>query len=660
MEHNQPLEELEPLEPIEELEELENLEPQQEQEVAVEKNTGAKKRFFQTHPYLTLVLLFLASFGILEGVYLVTSSQLFCVIPADSTAWGLFALNWLPVFLLLLLLYFISGRGIFTVCLGGFVFFCLSIISRVKVSMRQEPLLPTDFSMAKEVYTIVKTFPMMQFLLAVVCVLLFIVVLAILLRLPKSLGSKKLRIAGVISTILLATLCNSVYYKNTTLYDGFPMEDNPYFLVNQYRTKGLLYSFVHQFNIRQIVVPAGYQKQVFEGLEDTAISVAEGEKPHIIMIMGEAFSDLSENPHLDFTDYRDPMQVFKEMAASEHAISGKIVVPNFGGGTSNTEYDVLTACSTRYLDNALPSYNFINSTFDALPHRLSMIGYDTLGIHPGYAWFYNRQNIYPYLGLETNYFLEDSFDLSKQGIAGYVSDKATFDKIIDTLDTHIAQEESPLFSFTVTIQNHGPYDSHYGTLPKLFDTDITLSAEARDLLSQYFKGVTDTDIQLARLREYAENSDEPIVIVYFGDHLPGFSNGMEFFPLLDYPISPNGSLEERLGLYETPYLIWENDAANALCNIEQAERVAQLPDSGIISANYLGALLVEVTGMDGLSPLYDTMNALRREVPVAAKNIYVDAEGVYSELPPEGQPDIAQWLQSWQYYKLFDEEFSTN
>lgn len=159
---------------------------------------------------------------------------------------------------------------------------------------------------------------------------------------------------------------------------------------------------------------------------------------------------------------------------------------------------------------------------------------------PGYAWFYNRQNVYPDLGFAASYFLEDSFDLATQGYGGYVNETATMDKIIETLDTHIKETDTPLFSFTVTIQNHGPYEKKYGTLEQNFSSDIELNETQTDLLTQYFQGIGDADEQIGRLKEYAEDSDEPIVLVYFGDHLPGFSNGMEFFDLLDYPIDANG------------------------------------------------------------------------------------------------------------------------
>ncbi|MGN0134268.1 MAG: LTA synthase family protein, partial [Anaerotignum sp.] len=441
----------------------------------------------------------------------------------------------------------------------------------------------------------------------------------------------------------------------------YPTVDNPYFQVNQYNTRGMIYSFLHQFNITQMKAPEGYDATYFAELEDTdwaAPEAAPGEGtqyPHIVMIMGEAFSDLSENEHLDFTNYRDPLENFKAICAEEDTISGHIVVPNFGGGTSNTEYDVLTGCATRYLDSSLPSYNFIHSDFDGMPRQLAKLGYETLSIHPGYAWFYNRQNVYPDLGFETCYFLEDSFDLATQGYGGYINEEATMDKIIETLDTHIKEKDTPLFSFTVTIQNHGPYEKKYGTLPANFSTDVPLDETQTDLLTQYFQGILDADEQIGRLKEYAENSDEPIVLVYFGDHLPGFSNGMEFFDLLDYPIDANGTPEEQLAVYETPYFIWQNDSAKALENMQTAEEIG-FPENGLISSQFLGSAVLELFVPGYESPLHGSNNRLMKELPVCAENIYVDSKGNFKNTISDEQTEWVKLLKNWQYYKLFDEK----
>lgn len=616
------------------------------------------KQLLRTPAGIALAVLFWSVF-ITGVVYLITTSQILRVGWRILQAPTMLLLNILPVLLLILLLFFLTRKLFFSVSCTGVVVLFFAVVDRVKVIMRQEPLLPTDLTLVKETLAILKTFPAYQLVLIGLMLLAFAVLLILSFKKSKKADLPLVaRIVGLVLVIVCAFGTNQIIYADKARYDAYPTVDNPYFQVNQYNTKGMIYSFLHQYNITKMTAPEGYDAKYFAELEQTQWNAPEEKKyPHIIMIMGEAFSDMSENPHLNFAGYRDPLQNFKAICSSENAYSGHIVVPNFGGGTSNTEYDVLTGCSTRYLDNPLPSYNFIHGDFDGMPRQLQKLGYETLSIHPGYAWFYNRQNVYPDLGFQSRYFLEDSFDLETQGYGGYINEVVTMDKIIDTLDTHIKEKDSPLFSFTVTIQNHGPYEKHYGTLPANFSTDVSLDENQTDLLTQYFTGIIDADEQIGRLQEYAENSDEPIVLVYFGDHLPGFSNGMEFFDLLDYPIDANGTPAEQLAVYETPYFIWQNDSAEALCgNISDLAAELALPENGLMSSQFLGTTVLDLFVPGYESPLHSLNRSLRRELPVCAKNIYVDAAGNYSEYISEEQQKMVKTLQKWQYYKLFDEK----
>ena len=616
------------------------------------------KQLLRTPAGIALAVLFWSVF-ITGVVYLITTSQILRVGWRILQAPTMLLLNILPVLLLILLLFFLTRKLFFSVSCTGVVVLFFAVVDRVKVIMRQEPLLPTDLTLVKETLAILKTFPAYQLVLIGLLLLAFAVLLVLSFTKSKKTALPPLpRVIGLLLVIACAFGANQFIYADKARYDAYPTVDNPYFQVNQYNTKGMIYSFLHQYNITKMTAPEGYDAKYFAELEDTKWTAPEKQKyPHIIMIMGEAFSDMSENPHLSFAGYRDPLQNFKAICSSDNAYSGHIVVPNFGGGTSNTEYDVLTGCSTRYLDNPLPSYNFIHGDFDGMPRQLQKLGYETLSIHPGYAWFYNRQNVYPDLGFQSRYFLEDSFDLETQGYGGYINEVVTMDKIIDTLDTHIKEKDSPLFSFTVTIQNHGPYEKHYGTLPANFSTDVSLDENQTDLLTQYFTGIIDADEQIGRLQEYAENSDEPIVLVYFGDHLPGFSNGMEFFDLLDYPIDANGTPAEQLAVYETPYFIWQNDSAEALCgNISDLAAELALPENGLMSSQFLGTTVLDLFVPGYESPLHSLNRSLRRELPVCAKNIYVDAAGNYSEYISEEQQKMVKTLQKWQYYKLFDEK----
>lgn len=569
---------------------------------------------------------------------------------------SLFFLNYIPILLSMLFVYFLLNHAVFSICLCGSSFAVMGIINRLKIIMRQDPFLPTDFSHAKELTAILDKFnaDFVSMVIGILAGVIIVVVLAVLFFRNKKM-KLAVRISGIAVLFFIAVIGNFLFYTKESSYNTYPVEGNVYFQVNHFLSKGFLYSFLHNCNTLNVKKPEGYTISTYENLENESLTpVSPEKKPHIIMIMGEAFSDLSINKNIDFSNYIDPLENFKRLTEEKDTVSGHIVVPNFGGGTSDTEFDVLTACPTRFINNSLASYSFVRENFDAMPRELKKLGYDTLAIHPGYSWFYNRLNVYNYFGFDKFITLDD-FDKATQSKGGYISEEANIDSILNTFDEHVKTSDNPLFTFSVTIQNHGPYKDKYNETQKNFDSPIPLTDEEINMLSNYFNGLKDVDKQLQRMIDHFEKSDEPVVLVYFGDHLPGFTNGMDFFDILDYDIDINGTVEERLGVYETPFLIWQNESAKKIAPISENLEKAQLPDNLILSANYLGALVLELLGIEQISPLYDFSNAFRKELPVITNQSFMDADSNFSEeVTPEQQEKI-DLLKGWVYYKLFNQ-----
>jgi phosphoglycerol transferase MdoB-like AlkP superfamily enzyme len=94
---------------------------------------------------------------------------------------------------------------------------------------------------------------------------------------------------------------------------------------------------------------------------------------------------------------------------SKAGLSGHIIVPDFGGGTANTEYDVLTGCMTQSLSSTHTSaFRLVRKSFTALPRFFNRNGYRSFFIHPGDSWFYNRSDVYKHFGID-NQTLIDKF-----------------------------------------------------------------------------------------------------------------------------------------------------------------------------------------------------------------------------------------------------------
>ena len=132
------------------------------------------KQFLGTPAGTSLAILFWSVF--LTGiVYLITTDRILRVGWRILQAPTMLLLNILPVLLLILLLFFLTKKLFFSVSCTGVLFLFFAVVDRVKVIMRQEPLLPTDLTLVKETLAILNTFPAYQLVLIGLMLLAFAV-----------------------------------------------------------------------------------------------------------------------------------------------------------------------------------------------------------------------------------------------------------------------------------------------------------------------------------------------------------------------------------------------------------------------------------------------------------------------------------------------------
>ena len=213
-----------------------------------------------------------------------------------------------------------------------------------------------------------------------------------------------------------------------------------------------------------------------------------------------------------------------------------------------------------------------------------------------------------------------------------------------------------LFHYMTTIQNHMSYTpDKYGDGYFYPDVPLNLSVSGHveTLLKVYIEGARDADAMLGELKAYFSAQEEPVVLVFFGDHLPYLGDNQVGYAELGMTEDPYWS---DLTSYETPFVIWVNDTAFEMLDWSA---VAELPET--ISASFLGAAVLELTGHSSDSSWFSFLNELRREVPVVQKNTAILPDGsivnpdLLDDQPPVG---IEKWRQ-WSYYKLKVQEFDS-
>lgn len=107
-------------------------------------------------------------------------------------------------------------------------------------------------------------------------------------------------------------------------------------------------------------------------------------------------------------------------------------------------------------------YEEFRNNVDSYVWYFDRQGYQTRGGHPGFGWFYNRQNVNRFLGFQEYWFTENHYgELVDPVEAQWNSDLLLVDEIVKDLRSCLDGEGRPVFSFSVSYQNHGPYEWTY-------------------------------------------------------------------------------------------------------------------------------------------------------------------------------------------------------
>lgn len=569
----------------------------------------------------------------------------------------LYMLNAIPLVLVMLLIFHLTSRVWLSFVFGGGLFLIMQIINNIKIQLREEPLTPSDIILGMEAANVIRIseLPITMFM---VFSILFFILLGVFLFFfvkPQKL-SWPIKIVGMGLPVFLFLIANNTYYKNQTIYNSFKVTGSKYSTVNQYKSHGFIYSFLIKANSFKYDKPVGYSeaeaRQILNENTKPADSKENAKKPHVIAVMGEAFYDVDRIPGIQFNGNYNPVENFKRIASQ--AYSGRIVASVFGGGTSETEFSFLTGHSMSLNSNpGSPYMSYIRKNTFSLARVFNKAGYDTMVFHPGDSWFYNRNNVYDFFGFDKKYF-KDSMDLDKVTMNyGYISDTDSYGYLLDKFKTHIDEKPGvPFFQFMVTINNHGPYANTDLGNPEVLKRTASMDSDAYYILNNYINGVMRCDKALGFLADSLEKLDEPVVLVYFADHLPYLGKDALGYRALNFKISQTEGLDAFLNQYETPYFIWSNNPAKELLVNSNVPLLAG--KAPVVSANYLATELFQYMGMDG-GAYYNFLTKTKEVLPVITNRFYND-NGNFTEDLSIKSKELLEKYRRLQYYMMSDKD----
>ena len=194
---------------------------------------------------------------------------------------------------------------------------------------------------------------------------------------------------------------------------------------------------------------------------------------------------------------------------------------NYGGGTANVEFELLTGMSLGFLARQLsiPYQQLLprSETFPSLVRWFADHGHDTVAIHPFSGGMYRRSEVYPRLGFDEFVDETSMSDENRDHTGTFVNDTDAFDEVLSRLREH----DEPVFTHLVTMQNHYPYSGEYAD-PLPVDG---APADEANLIGQYARGLTLSDAALDQFLQGLRELTEPTAVVFYGDHLPGIYSG---------------------------------------------------------------------------------------------------------------------------------------
>ena len=481
------------------------------------------------------------------------------------------------------------------------------------LQLRGEPFLPWDLTQVKEAAGVaaaagLKVQPGMVWAGGV---LLALTVLSHFLYRRRGRPALPVRLVSIAAS--LAALLALVFgvFLQPAVTQSFGIYPDAWMQDRYYRWYGVITGFMTNLTNLEIGEPEGYSEEAVNALLDeteAAGAIRTGpnfpdsyaartdpaaieKEPTIIYVMDESYWDVSELEQYGVTFDTDVSPNLH--ALQQTSAYGKVYSPSFGGGTCDVEFEALTGHSVGFLPSGCKPYQqHVTRPMFALPSYLKDRGYQTAAVHCYYAKYWSRNTAYPNLGFDDFVSLEDMRGVEK--VRGYywkgglVTDASMGEQIIGEYERLKAASDAPVFLHAVTMQNHTNYNAaNYPDDQRVHITSAPagLKASTVGALEDFATGVRDADALLGQLVSYFSQVDEPVILVFWGDHYNPIDSGYDVYTATGYASAD--SADPRL--HQTTLLMWSNYSS---CQV----------DLGTIAAYEISPVMMGLFGLE--QPLY--------------------------------------------------------
>ena len=580
-----------------------------------------------------------------------------------------YLLAWLLLFLVWLLLDWVFRFPPLST-LGMAVLGCAPCaVDFYTLQLRGEPFLPWDLAQVSEAAGVASAAGIkiqVSMIVTIVIVLVLVVCSYFLYR-----GRHKQRwlprLAGSAATA--AALCLLVFgvYLQPAVTQAIGIRPDAWMQDRYYRYYGVISGFMTNLSNLEIDKPEDYSEEAVNDLLDkvdgsrkfstsplystsyNAVTPKDEQvkQPTIIYVMDESYWDVSELEQYGITFDTD---VSKNLHALQQTSAyGRAYSPSFGGGTCDVEFEALTGYSVSFLPSGSKPYQqHVTKPMFAMPNYLRSQGYQTAAVHCFWAKYWSRDTAYPNLGFDDFISLEDMHGVTKvrkhYWTSGLVTDDSMADQIIQQYEKMSTASNAPIFLHAVTMQNHTNYNKdNYpdDERVKVLTHPAGMKASTVGALEDFATGIRDADAMLGKLTDYFSQVDEPVILVFWGDHYNPIDSNYDVYTTTGY--ASDSSADPRL--HQTTLLMWSNYSQ-------------QQVDLGTIAAYDISPVMMELYGLD--EPLY--FQFLNRQLRVAdrayTRGVVMNRDGSTTLEPTEFQKrwNQEQWM--LQYDLMFGKGYA--
>lgn len=551
----------------------------------------------------------------------------------------IFFYNSLIMFTILGIIYGLVRKVFTAVSIGTIAVLIIGYIHIAKFGFRGTPLFPEDFSFGSQAGTLTKFIDMSQVMRLVLAVILVLILGIMLDRLtakwlkrettmPSNVWWRRYRIVSRVAIVALS-VCGFMITTDFIRHHGkereipLPMLNSKFTDWNQvtnYSDNGFLIGFLYNTTKLVISEPAGYSENQLKDTsaelttektdsDKTRVNISDADI-NVIIVLNESFYDPSIiTKYYDYTG-GDVTPNLHEI--QKNTPSGYMFSPDYGGGTANIEYEILTGLTNHWL-KTVPYTNLIPRE-ESVPSIASYFreqGLHTATVHPFVGGMYKRDAVLPKLGFEDFVDIHGFSDIEKEGSSEYANDRTAYKKALE----YIKSTEQKDFISLITMQNHAPYIAKEYGEPEFVVTNVQDGAE-KDSVETYMMTLHKSDEYLGEFINSLKEFDEKTIVLLYGDHAPGV------YP--DVLEEKNASVSHLARL--TPYIIYANFDYKSnydINNIKNAQTEAELSP---VTSNYhselptttpncLGNLLLNYFNLEKPKNFY-LLDTICKETPV--------------------------------------------